>query len=354
MLVGVHKDSLIGYIAYIRRFEAIMDYNGIEHVRLDVNDPAFWDEVSKLDLFIYWWRHIGNERQIALTILPIVEQHMGIPCLPDMSTSWLYDDKIREYYLLKQRGFPFGQSWIFWDKKKALSWIETAVFPLIFKLKGGAGSTNVVLVKNKSQGKKLIGKMFGRGMKSGGISYGTVRWKDFNLKKEICKKGGALVRRIKSANTIAGWELHKNYALFQKFLPNNDYDTRVNIIGDRAFAFRRFNRPEDFRSSGSGRINYDTSKIDMKFIRMAFDVSKAMNFQSMAYDCLYEESGDVAFCEVSYTYVDSAVYNCTGYWDSSLNWHEGHYWPQYCQLVDALKLPDLKQPDLSWFATKNL
>jgi len=92
----------------------------------------------------------------------------------------------------------------------------------------------------------------------------------------------------------------------------------------------------------------------MRFIQKAFEISKTMNFQSMAYDSLYDERGNVALCEISYTYVDSAVYNCPGYWDSSLNWHEGHFWPQYCQLMDALKLPDLKQPDIEWFATKNL
>lgn len=353
MLVGIHKGFIVEYTPYVRRFEAILDYNGVEHVRLDADDPDFWDQVSKLDLFIYWWRHLGNERQLALTIIPIVEKQMGIACLPNMSTSWLYDDKIREYYLLSQRAFPIAPFWIFWEKKKALDWMKDASLPLVFKLKGGAGSNNVILVESKRRGKRLIRRMFGRGMKSGGVPCGTVRWKDFGLKKEMRKRGGALIRRIKSGTT-PGWELHKNYVLFQKFLANNDYDTRVNIIGDRAFAFRRFNRPDDFRSSGSGRINYDTSRIDMKFIEKAFEISKAMNFQSMAYDSLYDERGEIAFCEVSYTYVDSAVYNCPGYWDSSLNWHEGHFWPQYCHLVDALKLPELKQPDREWFATKDL
>jgi hypothetical protein len=71
-----------------------------------------------------------------------------------------------------------------------------------------------------------------------------------------------------------------------------------------------------------------------------------MNFQSMAYDFLYDENGEAAFCEISYTYADFAIHDSPGYWDSSLNWHEGHFWPQYCQLIDALKMPDLRQPEI--------
>lgn len=354
MLVGIHKNYLKGYSAYVRCFEAILDYNGIEHVQLGASDSNFWTQVSELNLFIYWWGHANNERLIALTIIPIVENEMGIPCLPNMRTSWLYDDKIREYYLLKQHGFPIVQSWIFWDQKQALSWLDDALFPVVFKLKGGAGSTNVVMVNNKSLGKKLIRKMFRSGVKSGAVPWGTIHWKDFSISKTIHRWGGMLIRRINPSGTLPDWELHKNYVLFQKFLPNNDYDTRVTVIGDRAFAFRRFNRPNDFRSSGSGRIDHDINQIDMKFIQKAFEVSKAMNFQSMAYDFLYDENGKAAFCEISYTYVDSVVHDCHGYWDPSLSWHEGHFWPQYCQLVDALKLPDLQQPELDYFRTKKL
>lgn len=348
MLVGIQKERITGYSPYMRRFETILDFNGIKHVRLEADAPDFWAQVSRLNLFIYWWGHSNNERQVALTIIPIVENEMGIACLPNIRTCWSYDDKIRQYYLLRKYGFPIIPSWIFWDKKQALDWLENAPLPVVFKLKGGAGSSNVVLVDNKRLGQKLISKMFSTGMKSGHVPWGNTLWKDLGFKITARHFCGNAIRRTGEVFGFAsrGWELHKNYVLFQKFLPNNAYDTRVTVIGDRAFAFRRFNRPNDFRSSGSGRIDYDINKIDMKFVEKAFEVSKAMNFQSMAYDFLYDENGEVAFCEISYTYVASVVYDCPGYWDSLLDWHEGHFWPQYCQLIDALKLPDLRQPEI--------
>jgi hypothetical protein len=158
--------------------------------------------------------------------------------------------------------------------------------------------------------------------------------------------GGDVLRRIRGEYEPLFWKTDKNYVLFQKFLPNNLFDTRVSIIGERAFAFRRFNRKNDFRASGSGNIDYDIDQIDHNSIKIAFNISNKLDFQSMAYDFLTNETKDLEISEVSYTYVDTAVYNCPGFLDKDLKWHEGHCWPQYCQLVDALKLPDLKQPEI--------
>jgi hypothetical protein len=248
---------------------------------------------------------------------------------------------------LKHHGFPVVESWIFWSKKEALNWIENAVFPLIFKLKGGAGSRNVVLVKTKSQAKRLINRMFHRGIFSRGIpGFGNVKFKDFNLYKTIHRWGGNILRKLRDEDISPFWQIHKNYVMFQKFLDKNDFDTRVTIIGKRAFAFRRFSRYKDFRSSGSGKIDCNVDKIDRVFIKKSFEISNKMKFPSMAYDFLYNENGEPGLCEISYTYSDVAVRNCPGYWDSKLNWHRGHYWPQYFHLMDALNLPDLKQPDM--------
>jgi glutathione synthase/RimK-type ligase-like ATP-grasp enzyme len=164
--------------------------------------------------------------------------------------------------------------------------------------------------------------------------------------KRLRGLGGKILRRMRNEYEPLNWQIEKNYVLFQKFLPNNLFDTRVSIIGERGFAFRRFNRRDDFRASGSGNINYDLDKIDLRAVEIGFNISNKLCFQSMAYDLLINDKQELEICEISYTYVDTAVYNCPGFWDKKLNWHQGHYWPQYCQLADALKLPDLKQPEI--------
>lgn len=70
-----------------------------------------------------------------------------------------------------------------------------------------------------------------------------------------------VIKRIPQALAIRNnrrmMGLTKKYVYFQDFIPGNDFDTRVTIIGDRAFGFTRNVRPGDFRASGSGNVGYD-------------------------------------------------------------------------------------------------
>jgi len=101
MLVGLHKDLFRGYVPYVRRFETILEYNGIEHVKLEASQNNFWDQLRRLDLFIYWWGHDYNERQLAMSVIPVIEKEIKVSCLPNMRTCWSYDDKIKIILSLK-------------------------------------------------------------------------------------------------------------------------------------------------------------------------------------------------------------------------------------------------------------
>jgi len=346
MKVGVYRQFLGGlHQGYLQRYEEILNFNEIECIWLEGSCANFWRRVGELDLFIYQWEHYNEPRQIAETIIPIIEFEMGIPCFPNWATTWHYDDKIKQYYLLKYHGFPIIESFIFWDRDKAFEWLDSAGMPVVFKLKGGAGSSNVILVEDTANARRLISKMFGRGIKSGKVpDKSSLQRRNFNPYRRIRRLAGNLLREMRGGTEPLFWQVDRGYVLFQEFLPGNLFDTRVSIIGERAFAFRRFNRENDFRASGSGHIDYDTRQIDFRCIEIAFKISKELGFQSMSYDFLFNEEKEPEISEISYTYVDTAVYNCPGFWDKDFKWQEGHFWPQYLQLMDALGMPDLKQP----------
>lgn len=347
MKVGIHCGRYGETYPFINVYKKILEFNNIQVVSLNADEPDFFEKTKEVDAFIYRWYHYDYDRQLANTILPIIEHQQKVKCFPDTITCWHFDDKIRQYYLMSQNEFPMVQSWIFWDKMKALEWTQTMELPIVFKLKGGAGSQNVVLVKERSIAVKLIKKSFESGFKEVGfINKGSTYRTDFNLINLLKHSAWLIKKRWQNKPVETFYQKHKNYVLFQKFLPGNAYDTRVTIIGTRAYAFRRFNRPNDFRSSGSGLIDNDPSKIDMKHIIKAFEVSKTMKFQSMAYDFLYNENNESQFCEISYSFVDTYLYKCPGFWDDNLKWHEGNFWPQYFQLQDLLNLPNLKQPEI--------
>ena len=133
------------------------------------------------------------------------------------------------------------------------------------------------------------------------------------------------------------WKPERNYAYFQEFLPGNTFDTRITVIGERAFGFRRFNRPGDFRASGSGLIDYDPTKVDSHCVEIAFRVSDSGKFQSMAYDFLYKQ-GKPVICEISYAFADWAIHKCPGHWRNDMTWIDGQMWPEEAQVEDFVKL----------------
>jgi len=346
--IGIHYAPLKQFQPRLVRYEKILEHNGLKSIRMCSSEMDFWEQVKDLDLFIYCWEQWDSERQNAKAILPIIEQELQIPCFPNQRTCWMFDDKIREYYLMLAHGFPMAKSWIFWEKDVAHQWADDINLPVVFKLSGGAGSKNVILIKNRIHLKKMINIMFAKGISDSAIQSSDSLAPGYymRIKRNLAMMKRRLFKQQIPHRFIApNWLIHKNYVLFQEYLPGNNYDTRVTIIGNRAFAFRRFNRDGDFRSSGSGKIDYDVHNIDMNFVHKAFEISLICGFQSMAYDFLYGSNGDIKFCEMSYAYIDKAIFNCPGYWDNNLDWHEGHFWPQYFHLMDALNISELKQPE---------
>src|SRR5690606_34214720 len=66
----------------------------------------------------------------------------GIKLFPDFYTNWHFDDKVSQKCLFESLELPLVPSYVFYEKKTALDWIEKVEFPKVFKLRGGAGSTN--------------------------------------------------------------------------------------------------------------------------------------------------------------------------------------------------------------------
>jgi hypothetical protein len=346
MLIGIHVHRRGEIGPFAQKYIQILEFNGIPWIKMDINDLDFLTKLGTCSHFIYHWGGYPEHHQIARSIMPVVEKDLLIPVFPDYKTTWHHDDKIRQYFLLKAHGYPIIDSWIFWEKPQALYWLKNqAEYPLVFKLKSSAGSQDVVMVKDYLLARRITKRIFGQGILLGHVPGNfNLKIKDFKWLRFFDKILKKAYRFYKGRDINLQWQREKNYVLFQKFLSGNEYDTRITVIGNRAFGFRRFNRKNDFRSSGSGKINYEIDKIDRDFIRIAFDISTKLGFQSMAYDFLWEEYQKPALCEMSYTYLDIAVYRCPGYWDNNLKWHEGNFWPQYFHLQDLLGMPELKQP----------
>ena len=310
-------------------------------------DTDIIQKLAYTEALLWHWDHNDPRELFAARHVLMSVEAMSMVIFPNISTCWHFDDKVAQKYLLEAIGAPLVPTHIFYDPETARRWIDNASFPKVFKLRRGAGSLNVRLVRTRDEARALAKQAFAHGFKPV-----PEYWNDAGKRYRIARRRrdllGVLSRLPKTLveiwqkNQIMGRE--KGYLYLQDFLPDNQFDTRVTIIGDRAFAFIRRVRPGDFRASGSGEIDYDPQKIRVQCIEMAFEVAKKIGSQSMAFDFIATPDGRPMIAEISYCYVAAAVYDCPGHWDDMLNWHPGHTWPQDAILIDLLEAVANRQP----------
>jgi glutathione synthase/RimK-type ligase-like ATP-grasp enzyme len=273
-------------------------------------------------------------RQVTLAL-----EAKGLKVFPNSATCWHYDDKVGQKYLLEAVGAPVPETWVFYDLRTALDWVNAAEFPKVFKLRGGAGSDNVRLVKNRAAARALCRRAFGAGFPAvQGYFHdaGTKVRRTQSLRHLIEKARRAPSSVLQTVHVRQTMPRSRGYVLFQEFVPDNTFDTRVTVIGNRAFGYTRGNRPGDFRASGSGRNEYAPDTVDPRCVRTAFRVTGMLGAQSLAFDFLRGEGGEHVVGEVSYCYISDYIHQCPGHWNSASVWHEGHIWPQDAILEDLL------------------
>ncbi len=286
---------------------------------------------------VLWHWASPRDQIVARHIITALEAR-GVKVFPDLATCWHYDDKIAQKYVLEAIEAPLVPTWVFTDRGEAMAWIAGANWPKVFKLRCGAGSRNVRLAQSRSEAETLCRTAFGRGfppdpqpLPSLRKGLNTVRsplqfWEKLKLTRTRLARATAFRRQFNQ----------QGYIYFQEFLPGNAFDTRVTVIGHRAFAFIRRNRADDFRASGSGLLGYDAELVDKRCVETAFDVARGLRAQSLAFDFLFDSEHSPRICEISYCYVASAVHACPGHWDRQLTWQPGHIWPQDAILEDLI------------------
>lgn len=337
---------MIGQVAIHHREGSFSDrwiaYCEQQHIPYKVVDCLGSDIIKQLSsscALLWHWVHGDPREQLMARDLITAVEAMGIKVFPSTSTCWHFDNKIAQKYLLEAIGAPLVPTYVFYDLEEAFCWIDRASFPKVFKLRKGAGSSNVKLVHNAAEARALAERAFSSGF-SPVPHYGRDALKRYRAARRrsdllnVVKRIPQVLVKIQNLKKMMGRE--KGYVYFQDFIPGNDFDIRVTIVGDRAFAYTRNVRPGDFRASGSGDVVYDTSRINRKCVEIAFDVTRKVGSQSMAFDFVLGEQQQPFILEVSYCYISQLVHSCPGHWDGRLNWCEGAMWPQDAILIDLL------------------
>lgn len=325
--------------SYSDRWIAYCDMHAIPYRVVNCLDSDIIEQLASSDALLWNWHHGDPREQLMARHVIMAAEARGATVFPSTSTCWHFDDKIAQKYLLEAIGAPLVPTYVFYGLKEALHWIDRASFPKVFKLRKGAGSSNVKLVHSPREARAIVKRAFSAGF-SPTPDYGQDALKRYRAARrrgdllDVVRRIPQVLARIRDSNRLMGRE--KGYAYFQDFIPDNDFDTRVTVIGDRAFGFTRNVRPGDFRASGSGDIVYDPRRVHQTCLEIAFEVTRKVGSQSMAFDFVLAENKQPMILEISYSYNAKAVHSCSGHWDDKLNWHEGNTWPQDAILIDLL------------------
>ena len=317
-----------------------IDYCERQGIRYRLVNCYASDIIQQLDGCKALMWHYGQSHPkdilIARQILFALE-HAGLEVFPDFRTAWHFDDKVAQKYLFEALGVSAVPAHVFVEKKAALEWVQQTEFPKVFKLRRGAGSAGVRLVKSRSEARRLIARSFGRGFPVydpwGSLKERLYKFRMGRATAFDLMKGVARFVYPPRFSSILGRET--DYVYFQDYVPGNDSDTRVIVIGKRAFAIKRMVRPGDFRASGSGRIRYEREEFDERCVVLAFEIADRLEGQCVALDFVFSADGQPSILEVSYGFVKEIYDPCTGYWDSDLAWHDGEIQPQ-AWMVDSV------------------
>jgi glutathione synthase/RimK-type ligase-like ATP-grasp enzyme len=319
---------------------------GIGFIRVNIYSSEIIDTLLKHKVKILL-AHLSQEdyktNLISRSILLSIEKG-GIKVFPDFNTYWHFDDKISEKYLFEVLGIPHAPTHVFYDKAEASEWLSKAGFPLVFKLRGGAGSQNVFLLNDIKEANHYLQLMFTRGMKPVRSAFHDLKNKIHQHKTK--KDWSVAIRRLPDTikniiNMNSEMPREKGYFLVQDYLSGNTFDTRITVIGSKAFAFRRYNRPNDFKASGSGNIDYTPHSFFKPLIALAFESAKKIGSQSIAFDMIFDKDKKPCILEMSYIFVSEPVHNTGGYWDSSLVFHNEPTWPEDTIIEHILEMQSL-------------
>lgn len=333
MKIAIYKNK-----GFSSRWVDFCEKNNITYKLVNPYDSNIVEQVKDCGAFMWHHSHADYRDVLFAKQLIYSLETAGVRCFPDYHTTWHFDDKVGQKYLLEAVGAPLVPSFVFYTKKEALEWIEHTTFPKVFKLRGGAGAANVKLAHTAYEARKLVKKAFSRGFpqfdRMGYLRERFRKWREGKDSFVGVLKGVGRLFIITDFAKMHSRE--KGYAYFQQFIPDNTFDIRVCVVGNHAFALKRLTRKGDFRASGSGNIVYDKLQIDERCVKIAFDVNKKLKAQSIAYDFVFDKDNKPLIVEISYGYAVKAYDFCEGYWTDDMQWHEGSHFDFCGWMVEGL------------------
>ena len=309
---------------FFPHFQRALKRKNVPFAILNVEDVE--DALSAEGISVFVWNFTHNSPRdifFGKSIIHLLEKS-GVSCFPSYNDCWTYNDKLSQYLQFKHLGLSTPKTSVHFhgDSHSNLNTI-----PIVGKLRGGAGSSSVTLIRSARAMRRYKKTAFRKGHETyqfwGFVSDAFARFR-------IDKRGLSFLKFFKRV-----WEAlfkpvslsrinfrEPGYVLLQDFIPNCSCDYRIIIANqNKAWAIRRGVRPSDFRASGSGLITSDPTDFPARLLQLAFDSAQKLQSTFVAFDFLELNDGSFQLIEYSYGLKSTAYDYCPGYWDDDLNFH---------------------------------
>jgi glutathione synthase/RimK-type ligase-like ATP-grasp enzyme len=299
-------------IGWWRRYAEFAQSAGIDFEVFEM-ERSDWPSVVRGFQVILWRANLDPPFcEEAKEKIYFMEHYLGQRVVPNWDTFWHYDNKRAQAYLFELQDIPSPWTFISHSCPEADTRVSELKYPVVSKRADGASSDNVRLLATQASARSEVRRVFREPL-----------W------VKVLRRVGVQLRFTPRSQS--------GYVLWQQFVSSNPRDLRITVIGkDRAFAFWRNNRPDDFRASGSGLIDYTVENVEEECL-FCLDICRRNNFDSMAFDLVYYE-GRFVILEMSCAFNDEAVYRAPAHFlleDSGarqLRRVAGHVWPQELQI----------------------
>ena len=312
--------------SWINPWSDFCEKNTIDYEIIDGFDSNIIEKLKHFDVLL--WHFSGfslPDMKFARSVIYSAKK-MGLAVFPDFNEAWHFDDKIAETYLLQSVDAPIPDSKLFYSFNDLQKYSDThAEYPVVAKLRNGSGSHNVKLLKNKNDLLKYAKKMFSKGLKSTpDLIFKTKSnlstAKNFTTFKNRLLRSPEFIRILLRGRKF---DREQGYVFFQEFIPNDGFDLKVVVVGDKLSIIGRNTRKNDFRASGGGDLFYDHTMISGDLVNDIFEVNDKLGFQCMGYDIVINTlTKKPVIVEISYGFSNEALLSAGGYFNRNGIWVE--------------------------------
>lgn len=226
------------------------------------------------------YKEMYNER------LMVINDYLRIPIYPSWHELFLYENKRMYSYFFETHNIPTPKTHVFYSKKTALQYCQTAHYPIVFKTNGGAAGTGVTIVKTLNHAQRLINQIFGRF--NSRLALGHCHW---------AKIGGIIpVPKLGMSQ--------RHYAIIQEFV-DIETEWRMIKIGD---TYAGYKRPMEHGHGSCDLMEYGFPPKELLLLLKR--VTEENHFDSISMDVLVGKDGKYYVTEMQSLYGSFSPHQC--------------------------------------------